>query len=72
MSTTPKASRRPRGTFTSGQPARPVLSRNLLQEDRQMEAWSGRRQCDGTCEGAWSCAAMARRRRIHLMYARRR
>lgn len=70
MSTTPKASRRPRGTYMSGQPSSTVLSRRLYQEDRQMEAWAAKR-CDGTCKGAWSCAAMARRRRMHQLYARR-
>lgn len=70
MATTPKPCRRPRGTFISGQPGRPVLSRHPWQEDRQVEAWAAKR-CDGTCKGEWSCAAMRRRRRMHRAYARR-
>lgn len=79
MAITPKASRRPRGTFTSWQPPRTVWgSKEYLRVggDDPMDRWFGRRRCDGTCVNdktmLHNCVDIERIRRQHRAYGRRR
>lgn len=78
MSTTPKASRRPRGTFISWQPPRTVWgSKEYLRVggDDPMDRWFGKRRCDGSCASdptiTYSCPRIAQIGRIRRAYARR-
>lgn len=79
MSTTPKASRRPRGTYVSWQPPRTVWGRKeylRVGGDDPMDRWFGKRRCDGTCNQdptvKHPCSTIARLHRVRRAYARRR
>jgi hypothetical protein len=73
MATTPKASRRPRGTYASWQPPRTVWGRReylRVGGDDPLDRWFGKRRCgDRQC---LFCPRVARLRRMHQQYARRR